>query len=433
MTSLQQTLSNSEIQYTQKSWRPWIVVFSAALFFFYEFIQLNMSSSLEPELLSDFGLTAAQLGNLSAAYFYGNLLFIFPAGILLDKVSTRRMLLIAMVLCAGGTLAFSLTHSVLLAGVFRFATGIGGAFCMLSCIRLASRWFPPHRMALITGLVVTFAMFGGMMSQGPLTELILKYGWRDALMMDAALGVVFLVFILSFVQDYPPGYQMDETNEELSLQSFWQTLRRSLLSAQNWLAGIYTCLLNAPIFLLGAIWGTAYLTQVHNLPREQAAWINSMLFLGTIVGSPIVGWLSDRIRQRRLPMIAGAIVSLAVSLVLLYTPILTPTDLLILFFILGFTTSTQVLSYPIVAEQNPKALTATSVSVISFCCVASGAVFQPLFGWLMDLHWDGSMTGQVPLYAGADYHLGLLIIPIGFAVGLIAALLIRETNAKAVD
>ena len=33
---------------------PWIVVFSAALFFFYEFIKMNMLSSLDPDLMHDF-------------------------------------------------------------------------------------------------------------------------------------------------------------------------------------------------------------------------------------------------------------------------------------------------------------------------------------------------------------------------------------------
>ena len=58
---------------------PWLVVFSAASFFFYEFIQMNMFSSLDPDLMHDFSINATQLSRLASTYFYANLLFLFPA------------------------------------------------------------------------------------------------------------------------------------------------------------------------------------------------------------------------------------------------------------------------------------------------------------------------------------------------------------------
>ena len=63
---------------------------------------------------------------------------------------------------------------------------------------------------------------------------------------------------------------------------------------QNWLCGIYTCLLNLPIFVLGGFLGNEYLFYVHHLSYTQAAFVSSMLFLGTTFGSPAMGWISDR-------------------------------------------------------------------------------------------------------------------------------------------
>jgi hypothetical protein len=42
------------------------------------------------------------------------------------------------------------------------------------------------------------------------------------------------------------------------------------------------------------------------------------------------------------------------------------------------------------------------------------ALFQPLFGWAMDLGWDGTMAGGVPVYSAADYDRGLWLL-VGFA------------------
>ena len=104
--------------------------------------------------------------------------------------------------------------------------------------------------------------------------------------------------------------------------------------------------------------------QYHHLTHLEAASVSGMIFVGTIFGGPIVGALSDRIGLRRLPMILGALLSLVVILTIIYVPGLSLTQLTLLFLALGFFTSSQVITYPTIAESNPVVLTATSVSVI---------------------------------------------------------------------
>ena len=76
----------------------WIVTLTASLFFFYEFIQLNLFNAIAVDLMQDFHLDAAQLGNLSSMYFYANALFLFPAGMMLDRFSAKKLLLFAVAL-----------------------------------------------------------------------------------------------------------------------------------------------------------------------------------------------------------------------------------------------------------------------------------------------------------------------------------------------
>jgi fucose permease len=86
--------------------KSWLVVLSAALFFFYEFIQMNMIGSLAPYLMQTFAIDATRLGNLSAAYFYSTILFLLPAGQILDRFSTRKVILTALLICSIGTFLF---------------------------------------------------------------------------------------------------------------------------------------------------------------------------------------------------------------------------------------------------------------------------------------------------------------------------------------
>lgn len=435
MSTMSDALSE-DLAASKNSLLPWVVCFTAALFFFYEFIQMNMFNAISADLMRDFGISATQLGNLSAIYFYANLLFLPFAGMLLDRFSTQRIILTTLFLCAIGIGSFALTHSLYWAGVFRFLSGIGSAFCFLSSMRLASRWFAPRRMALVVGSIVTMAMLGGMVAQTPLTILIEYFGWRHALLIDAALGFVIMGLVFAFVRDYPENFPVSQRQaERLQLQKIGvlRSWRLSYLNLQNWLAGIYASLLNLPIALLGAIWGNLYLVQVHHLARMEASYATTLLFAGAIVGGPFVGWVSDRIRRRCMPIQVGAIISLLIVLAIIYLPDLHLSMYMLLFFLLGFITSTQVISYPLVAESNSPMITATSVSVVSFCAISGYAIFQPLFGALMDLHWQGAMADGVRVYSASDYSYALLILPIGFIVALLATFFMRETRCQRVE
>ncbi|MDQ8039463.1 MAG: MFS transporter [Rickettsiella sp.] len=414
-----------------KGWSPWVVCFSAALFFFYEFIQMNMFNAISADLMRAFSLHATGLGKLSAYYFYANLLFLPIAGSLLDRFSTRLIILFALLLCIIGIAGFATTYSFFLACIFRFMSGIGSAFCFLSSIRLASRWFPAKKMALVTGLIVTMAMLGGMVAQTPLTLLNQALGWRYTLLLDAGLGLLIFAVVFYFVKDCPPGLNQEQKVYRLELADLGvlKSWRLAYLNFQNLFCAIYTSLTNLPIALLGAIWGSLFLQQTAHFSPAEASLAPSLLFLGTIIGGPVVGWFSDRIKKRVLLMMLGTLISLILTLAIIcMLKLLSLTLILFLFFALGLFTSTQVLSYPLVAESNPKNLTATSVSVVSFFAIGGYAVFQPLFGWLMDYDWQGTLINQVRVYGASDYHRALLILPIGFCIAFFAALLMKEPD-----
>ncbi|MCD6055506.1 MAG: major facilitator family transporter [Gammaproteobacteria bacterium] len=415
--------------------KAWVIVFTCSLFFFYEFVQLNMFNALDAQLIATFQVDATRLGKLSAIYFLSNVLFLFPAGILLDRFSVRKLVLVTMGVCVFGTYLFALSTSFVMAETARFLTGIGSAFCFLSCIRLASRWLPERKMALAAGFIVTMGMLGGMVAQTPMTLLVAHVGWRHALVFNASAGVLFLILIALLIKDYPANLAKlyrEQKNNQRQL-GFLRTLKLAFINRQNWACGIYTALLNLPIFLLGAVWGMPYLTTVRHLSPTHASVVTSMLFLGTIVGSPLAGWLSDRLGLRRMPMIAGAAFTLLFICATLYIPHLGFQALLFLFLAIGVISSAQIISYPTVAESNPLFLTATAVSVVSLSCISAGGIFQYWFGRLMDWKWDGLVVEGMRVYSKTSFDIACLIMPIACVVSLIAALLVRETFCRLRD
>lgn len=417
---------------SHQSRQGWIIVLTASLFFFYEFIQLNLFNSINQQLMQVFNLDAVGLGHLASTYFYGNALFLFPAGMLLDRYSTKKLLLLAVALCTIGTFAFGLAASYPLAAFGRFLVGVGASFCFLSCIRLASRWFPPSKMAFVTGVTVTMAMLGGLVAQTPMAKLTDIVGWRNAVLIDATIGIFVAALIAIVVQDRPPNSQENIHADKAQLQTlgFWRSLKLVLLNRNNWFGGIYTSLMNLPIFLLGALWGIPYLVQVEHLTLMQASYATTMLFVGVIFGSPAFGWFSDRIGRRVLPMLLGAVVSLGVMSVLMFVPGLSLSQIIFLFFLVGFVTSSQVLSYPVIAELNPIALTSTAVSIDSVTIMLSGVVCQPFFGWILEMNWNQKIVNGERIYSAHDFTNAMLMMPISFALSIFVAWLIKETYCR---
>jgi MFS family permease len=413
------------------TFRRWLVVMSAALLFFYAFFQINMLNSVDVELMHAFSINAAQLGTLSSMYFYANFLMVFPAGLLLDRFSTRKLILLAMIVAVISMFGFALTTNVVVAGIDRFISGLAGGFCFVGCVRLASRWFAPKHMALVIGCLVTMSMFGGMVAQTPMELLSVAWGWRNAIIAAGCLGIVFIFIIWLFVQDQPDDFSLDvKMGDDIESIGFWHSIKMVVLNRYNWLGGAYTALINLPVFLLGALWGNMYLVQVENLTGSQASYVITMLFFGSIIGSPLAGWFSDRIGKRRLPMMIGSLLSFVVVLAIIFVAHLSILLLLILFFLLGVVVGAQSLSYPTITELNSPVVTGSANSIISLVYMASGFIFQPLFGWLMGLNWNHVLVNNIPLYSVNDFRTAMLIMPVAFLVSFIAAYFIKETSCE---
>lgn len=407
---------------------PWVVCFTASLFFFYEFIQGNMFASIADNIMRDFHIQADRMTWLSSIYYASNVIFLLFAGFFLDRFSSKKTIMVAMFLCVLSTFVLVEAHSFYLALFCRFVTGIGSAFCFLGPIRIASRWFAPGKMALVTGVIVTIAMTGGLIAQYPLTQLVLQVGWRSALQMVGWLGVAILIMMFCFVKD-KPDHVVLAPRGKMSLLS---QAKAAWLNAQTIRASLYTSLMNMAVAVFGAMAGSLYLIQRLGVDKSDAAMVNSMLFLGAILGGPIVGWCSDKLSLRLLPMKIGALTSLAVVLIILYASV-SLNQMAILFFLLGFFTASQVISYALVAESASPFLTATAVSLVSIMTQGGYIVYQNGFSMLLTWYEQPQLLDGVPSYSLSAFQSAALILPLGLGIALIALLGLKETHCRHVS
>jgi predicted MFS family arabinose efflux permease len=261
------------------------------------FIQMNLFSSINVELVKEFHFNAQQLSYLFAFFSYGSLIFLFPAGIMLDRLSVCKLLFINFAISIIATYAFSVVSSFWAMKVLRLIIGCTGAFSFLTSVKLASRWLEHRHIALAVGIVVTIGMISGIIAQTPLTIVTQQLGWRRAIQLVTLLGIFLTILQLIIVRDEPKGLKKFEIKEHTKLKKmgFWHSLSATITNKQNWLSGLYISLVNLPLFIFGGIWGVPYLTHAHHFTQIEATEITSMIFIGMIIGSPLTGLISDRI------------------------------------------------------------------------------------------------------------------------------------------
>lgn len=418
---------NNGVGMVNSAIKPWLVCFAASLFFFYEFIQGNMFASIADNIMHDFDIKVDKMAYLSSVYYLSNVIFLFFAGMMLDRLSTKKAMLFAMSLCVISTFVLSHTESYSIALLCRFVTGIGSAFCFLGPIRISSRWFPSSQMALVTGVIVTIAMTGGMLAQYPLTKMVVYFGWRDSLSLVGVLGLLLMLVMMIWIKDKPHAFVVQKHNE-INLLAI---AKKAYLNIQNIRAALYTSLMNMAVAVFGAMLGSLYLIQRLDVSKEDAAMVNSMLFLGAIIGGPFIGWVSDRIGLRVLPMKIGAIASLITILCIMYLPV-SLGEMTILFFLLGFFTASQVISYALVAESSPPAMTATAVSLISILTQGGYVVYQNLFSHVLQGFGDMRVINNVPIYSLSAYQSAAVLFPLGLCFAFLLIFSLKETYCKRV-
>lgn len=415
---------NSQYLSHKYTFFPALICLSSGLFFMYEFFQLGVLNNLNDILRSEYQITGVKVSRLSNAYSLGNMIFLLPAGILLDRYSTKKIILFTMGVCVIGTLGMAISSSIFLTIFSRFLTGIGNAFCLAAGILLISRWLPGNRQAFFIGLLVTMAYIGGILSGPSFLYFINNYGWREALLIDAAWGVLILIWMMFIIKDSPdPNFHTREMNNQVTLST---GLKEALSNHQNWLGGIYISLINLPIMIFGALWGISYLEDVHKIADELGSDIIVCFYLGAIIGCPFFGWLSDKISRRKPIMYFGC-----VAMILVFIPIFIGLslgffELCVLFFCIGFVCSTQVIGYPLISESNKSDCIAKATSIATFLVMLLGAAGCTLFAGVLDFFTPSYSLS----YSAGAYKSASIIFLISFFIALLITFFVKETYCK---
>lgn len=412
---------------TNNTLRSFLVVFSAGAFFFYSFIQMTLFSTeaMKEYFMEILGITTtAEFGNFAGTFLYGTVILLIPVGLLLDKFSVKKLIIATIVLDVLCIFGITYISNIYVAMALRFLMGVAHCVAFMAPFRLAPRWFPSKQLALVSGLLVAFAVFGGWVSSNPMLLILTKLGGESSMLINGSLGVVILALALIFLRDFPSG-QAEEAANDTGL-SLGQGLKLAAKNMQNWLAGLYIGFLNLSVLLLGAVWGTTYLRFVNpEFSEATFTGIIGMIFIGTIIGSPLSGLISDKLKSRKKAMLGGGVLSLLVMMLIIF-PLSTGAGYFyMLFLLLGLITAAQSIGYPVIAESNEDRVLGTANGLSAVVLMGIGAIGQPLFGKLVAVFGGGADASAEQLQSA--FQTAIWVMPIAFIAAIVCALLVKET------
>ncbi len=405
----------------------YIIFFLAASFYLYEFVLQVAPSVMAAPMMRTFHVNAEGFGIISAFYFYAYAPMQLPAGLLFDRYGPRKLMTAALLLCAFGSFFFASTDSVITASLGRFIIGIGSAFSFIGVLVLLSRWFPVKSFAVFAGIAQTMSSVGAIFGEAPLAKLVQHAGWRNASFILAIIGCFLALLLWLFIRDYPD--QPTQSLPTRRLREEWRQLHQVCRHRYTWLIGAYAFAIWTPIAIFAALWGVHYLQEKYQVSVVVAAGMCSMVWFGIGVGSPLLGWVSDKYTSRRIALLMSAVLGLISTLVLLYVPDVPLSVMYGVLFVFGLGASGQSVSFAVVKDNNPSHLVGTASGFNNLSILVGAAIFQPIVGTLLHYSAQFRIVNHVPIYAVSAYQKAFLVMPCCYFLSLfIAMFLLKESH-----
>lgn len=395
----------------------WLRCMICWLFFLYEGVQISSFNALLPALMNDLQLSGMQISFISSCYFYTVVLLLIPAGIILEYFSVKKIFLLAMAFSVTATLIFSFSYSFTFAVFAKLLAGVGASTALIGNLKINSFLLPKQMLARGISGVIMFGMIGDIIGQLPVNYLISHVGWRMTVLTMSVIG--YGILLLNIVNLLTLPTFKSSHSVSLSVSKVLTDIKQVLKNTQTWLAGYFIFCFDMPVMILGTLWGQMYLMQVFHCSAVESGTISTMLFLGVIVGSPILGHYIDNAMSLKKMMVFGVVLTFILVSCLIMLKNSTFICLLLLFFGIGFFSTVQIAGYSIIHQNTPAHLHAIACSVASVLMMGLGALSRNVFSWLIQLGWDGKELAGVAIYAYEQYRNGLMAFLFCFILGFL--------------
>ena len=412
----------------------WTVWGLGATLYLIAFYQRVAPAVITHELSSDFGLTAASLGTLSAFYFYGYVVVQVPTGLLADRWGPRKVLAIGAVLTGIGTLLFAIAPNVAVANAGRFAIGSAAGVAFVSMLKLASHWMPARNFAFVSGVALFTGVIGATLAGAPLRIAVDAFGWRSVMVASAVATFAAALAIWLVVRDDPAErgfashYPADTHGR--GAPSITSQLREVLANGNTWLLFFVSGAFSGIILSFAGLWGVPFVVTQYGFSTRAAATLASAMLVAWSAASMAYGPLSQAMGARKPLYVAGLLVTLVAWSIVAFVPRLPVALLVALLLVVSVACGAFILTFAWAKESVPARLGGTVSGIANMGVMFGGMVMQPLVGFVLDRNWDGVLVAGARVYGFDAYRWGFGLMLAWVVAALVMLRFTRETHCR---
>jgi ACS family tartrate transporter-like MFS transporter len=263
----------------------------------------------------DLGLTDSVFGTASGIFFIGYFALQVPGALLVERWSARLLLGITLIIWGALTTLTGFVRTPLELYGARFLLGAAEAGFFPGVIVYLSHWFIYQDRAKAVARFMSAIPIGFILG-GPIAGAILGVhwlglsGWRWLFLLEGAPAILLGMATLFVLPDRPNEARWLRADERDWLTARLEEERRAKAHVEH--VTVWQALRHPAVLLLTAglfftytggyafwFWMPTMLQRLAGWNTQRIGWMGAIPFVAGLIGMLLLGWNSDRTRERR--------------------------------------------------------------------------------------------------------------------------------------
>jgi len=390
------------------AWTVWMI---ASVFYAYQYILRVMPNIMLDDIMQQFQMGAATLGQFSGVYYIGYSLMHLPIGIMLDRFGPRKVMSGCILLTVVGLLPLIFATHWAYPILGRALIGMGSSAAILGVFKIVRMTFSEKRFSRMLSLSVTIGLMGAIYGGGPVSYMNDAWGYQAVVQAFVIGGIVLAIATYLIVPEIEPEKQ----------HSVKENVKEVLSNSRV----IWTCVLAGmmvgPLEGFADVWGTAFLKQVYGLDASVAASLPSMIFMGMCFGAPVLSLVAEK-TGNYLGTIVGSGAVMAICFFFFLFTQMSTTMITVSFVIIGICCSYQILAIYKASTFVRGEVAGLTTALANMIIMLFGYVFHSIMGGVINA-MGGPGVSEALVY-------GIVVIPVALCAASVGFGILQFKEAK---
>ena len=366
--------------------------------YFLSYLYRTVNAVIGPILAKELALGDNALGLLTSTYFLAFGAAQLPLGMLLDRFGPRRVEAGLLLIAASGAAIFSLSDSLAGLASGRALIGLGVSACLMASFKAFSQWYPPERLASLTGWIMASGGLGALAASKPL-ELALGFAtWREVALILAVTTLAVAAALWFFAPEKANDAKGAGFAEQMA------GVRSIFSSAHFWRYAPMGFWFTGGFMAVQGLWVARWMTVMEGLSGGAIAARLTWIGIAMLTGFLFMGFFATALVRRGIKLEKVYFFAMLLGITTFFIITLAPTGAShLLWPILGACFSLSNIAYSLVAQAFPPALSGRANTALNLMAFAGAFGLQWGIGILVDAlqanGWAGDTAYRTAFFA----------------------------------